>query len=570
MYFDGKRTFNVKVQMKEQTERKPTAIGLMRVSTALQEAEGYSLEAQQKEIERYCANNGYELLDTYSEQASGRKQDREVVNEVLKRCRSTKSTLIIARLDRFTRDLHFLTKVQKIRGFNFIALDNPNADAMVIQIMMSVAENESRMISVRTKTALKIAKANGVELGNHKSILATYSRLEKDKKLCLTRDNENLWETFCLWRSVWNDNVINHKNYKLFRKYIDPVYEVVDTGLGWEEYIKRTVFEIEGEEWGGDEMSFWDEYQRIYKPEELIGQRYKGGTFDMNAFGDMCEDAFLFQPLSYYGLDNTLKDHRISNSVAFQLPQLDMTASKKSIKETKKEVEAQKKIKDLHQRTYFRRFTHKAEMEFQGCLYTKKGVKFRAYDIGRLWTQLMRDNTKSATIKRIELAREEAQDIYIPAIEEARAKGITGIRPLARYLTEQRIFTPKGNENWSPSSVQSILRLEKDINNDEPLEGENDFDITSDLAMTLTFNQYAMGVARNGEELPIRDKETGHITRPIDLSNLDETIASFKEMIDDGSYKKMTGKELDITSFIELRSKNIDKEPLFDNPIPRI
>jgi hypothetical protein len=209
-------------------------------------------------------------------------------------------------------------------------------------------------------------------------------------------------------------------------------------------------------------------------------------------------------------------------------------------------------------------------MEFQGCLYTKKGVKFRAYDIGRLWTQLMRDNTKSATIKRIELAREEAEDIYIPAIEEARAKGITGIRPLARYLTEQRIFTPKGNENWSPSSVQSILRLEKDINNDEPLEGENDFDITSDLAMTLTFNQYAMGVARNGEELPIRDKETGHITRPIDLSNLDETIASFKEMIDDGSYKKMTGKELDITSFIELRSKNIDKEPLFDNPIPRI
>jgi hypothetical protein len=209
-------------------------------------------------------------------------------------------------------------------------------------------------------------------------------------------------------------------------------------------------------------------------------------------------------------------------------------------------------------------------MEFQGGMWTSKGVEFRAYDIGRLWTQLMRDNTKSATIKRIELARQEAEDIYIPEIEKARAKGITGIRPLARYLTEERIFTPKGNENWSPSSVQSILRLEKDINNDEPLEGENDFDITSDLAMTLTFNQYAMGVARNGEELPIRDKETGHITRPIDLSNLDETIASFKEMIDDGSYKKMTGKELDITSFIELRSKNIDKEPLFDNPIPRI
>ena len=559
MYFDGKRTIDEKVHMKEQTERKPTAIGLMRVSTALQEAEGYSLEAQKKAIEEYCAKTGYELLDTYSEQASGRKQDREVVNEVLKRCRSTKSTLIIARLDRFTRDLHFLTKVQKIRGFNFIALDNPNADAMVIQIMMSVAENESRMISTRTKTALKIAKANGVELGNHKSILATYSRLEKDKKLCLTRDNENLWETFCFWREVWNDNVINHKNYKLFRKYIDPVYEVVDTGLGWEEYIKRPQYVWDGEEFAGDEMSFWELYQKELQPEKLIGDRYKSKVFNIVAFGDMCEDAFLFQPLADQQSRDCLNDHRVLGSVAFHLPQLDMTKSKKKID-----------TKGLSARKYVRRFTHKAEMEFQGGMWTSKGVEFRAYDIGRLWTQLMRDNTKSATIKRIELAREEAEDIYIPEIEKARAKGITGIRPLARYLTEQRIFTPKGNENWSPSSVQSILKLEKDINNDDPLEAENDLDIMNDLAITLTFNEYALGVARNGQELPIRDKETGHITRPIDLSNLDELIATFKQMIADGSYKKLGNKKQDINAFIELRSKNIDKEPLVDNPIPRI
>jgi len=414
------------------------------------------------------------------------------------------------------------------------------------------------MISVRTKTALKIAKANGVELGNHKSILATYSRLEKDKKLCLTRDNENLWETFCLWRSVWNDNVTNHKNYKLFRKYIDPVYEVVDTGLGWEEYIKRTQFEIEGEEWSGDDMSFWDEYQKIYKPEKLIGDRYKSKVFNVVAFGDMCEDAFLFQPLADQKDNDCLNDYRILGSVAFHLPQLDMVKSKKKVD-----------TEGLSARKYVRRFTHKAEMEFQGGMFTSKGVKFRAYDIGRLWTQLMRDNTKSATIKRVELAREEAEDIYIPAIEEARAKGITGIRPLARYLTEQRIFTPKGNENWSPSSVQSILRLEKDINSEEPLEAENDLDIMNDLAMTLTFNEYANGVGQSGE-LPIRDKETGHITRPIDLSKLDETILFWKEMIALGTHMKTLGTEIDITPFIELQSRNIDKEPLFDNPIPRI
>ena len=173
MYVDGKRTIDDEVQMNETIERKRTAIGYCRVSTALQEAEGYSLEAQEKAIEDYCAKAGYELLDTYSEQASGKNNNRKVVNEVIKRCRSTKSKLVIARLDRFTRDLHFLTSIQRQKGLEFIALDNPNADAMVIQIMMSVAENESRMISTRTITALRIAKENGVELGNHRSILAT-------------------------------------------------------------------------------------------------------------------------------------------------------------------------------------------------------------------------------------------------------------------------------------------------------------------------------------------------------------------------------------------------------------
>ena len=64
---------------------------------------------------------------------------------------------MIARLDRFTRDLHFLTTLQK-QKFKFIALDNPSADSMVIQIMMSVAENESRMISTRTQDGVALPK----------------------------------------------------------------------------------------------------------------------------------------------------------------------------------------------------------------------------------------------------------------------------------------------------------------------------------------------------------------------------------------------------------------------------
>ena len=490
MYFDGKRTNVVEVQMKEDMNTKPRAIGLARVSTALQQEEGYSLEAQGKAIKEYCAKAGYELLDTYYEQASGRKQDREVVNEVLNRCRSTKSTLIIARLDRFTRDLHFLTKVQKLRDFNFVALDNPHADSMVLQIMMSVAENESRMISKRTRTALKVAKENGIDLGNHRSILATYSRLEKDKKLALTRDNDNLWDTFVEYRTAWNNWVVNHKNYKIFRKYIDPYYETVDTGLGWEEYIKRPNIYENGE------LEFWLDYQQQLKPEKLIGQRYINETWNSVAFGDLCEDAFLMQPLagatySYQTYDDLGHfKYRMQDTSAFQLPQLDM-------KKSRKKIDADLTM-GYHARDYFRRYTHDAEIfvdrkQFMGAR-VKGEVSIRAYDIGHLWKQLLKSNTVPATASRVDTARQEAEEIYIPAIEQGRKKGIKGIRPLARYLTEQGIIKPKGGAIWGASSVQSILRIEKAINEEQPLTKEDKADLSDDLIMALQYNGYVRGL----------------------------------------------------------------------------
>ena len=110
------------------------AIGYSRVSTALQEAEGYSLQAQQQAIEEYCAREGYNLIESFNEVESGTKSTRAVVNKVLNLCELTNAKMVVARLDRFSRDVHFLTSVQK-RSINFIALDNPNADKMVLQII---------------------------------------------------------------------------------------------------------------------------------------------------------------------------------------------------------------------------------------------------------------------------------------------------------------------------------------------------------------------------------------------------------------------------------------------------
>ena len=70
-------------------------------------------------------------------------------------------------------------------------------------------------------------------------------------------------------------------------------------------------------------------------------------------------------------------------------------------------------------------------------------------------------------------------------------------------------------------------------------------------------------------EVPYRDPQTGHITRPIDLSKLDETIKMMEEANAEGTSKKVFGKKMDLTSFYQLREKAIDKEPLFDNPMSR-
>jgi DNA invertase Pin-like site-specific DNA recombinase len=100
-----------------------------------------------------------------SEVESGKKADRPQLAEALAACKRHRAKLVIAKLDRLSRNVHFISGLME-RKVDFVACDMPNADPFMLHIYASVAEQERRMISARTKAGLAAARARGVKLGN--------------------------------------------------------------------------------------------------------------------------------------------------------------------------------------------------------------------------------------------------------------------------------------------------------------------------------------------------------------------------------------------------------------------
>jgi len=140
-------------------------ISYLRVSTARQGASGLGLEAQRAAVAAHITSGGHTLVAEYVEVESGRKADRPQLAAALAACKLHRATLVIAKLDRLSRNAHFLTGLHEA-GVRFVAVDMPEANEMVVTIMAAVAQAERRMISERTKAALQAAKARGVKLGN--------------------------------------------------------------------------------------------------------------------------------------------------------------------------------------------------------------------------------------------------------------------------------------------------------------------------------------------------------------------------------------------------------------------
>jgi DNA invertase Pin-like site-specific DNA recombinase len=139
-----------------------------RVSTAKQGQSGLGLDAQKEAVQQYLNGGRWEVIGEFIEVETGKGSDalekRPQLREALAVCKKQKARLLIAKLDRLARNVHFVSGLMESK-VSFVALDIPEANDLTIHIMAAFAQHEAQRISERTKAALAASKARGTKLG---------------------------------------------------------------------------------------------------------------------------------------------------------------------------------------------------------------------------------------------------------------------------------------------------------------------------------------------------------------------------------------------------------------------
>lgn len=185
-------------------------ISYYRVSTKKQKESGLGLQAQKDSVNNYVNHKNGNLLFEFREVESGKKNDRPELFKAMEACRLYGATLLIAKLDRLSRDAVFLLQLQR-GDVPFIAVDMPDANVMTIGIMALLAQQEREMISRRTKEGLAVLKANGKKLGGWRK-----------KSHCFNQDDIN------------KANLVRKEKEFLYRARVIPVIrDLRDAGLSY-------------------------------------------------------------------------------------------------------------------------------------------------------------------------------------------------------------------------------------------------------------------------------------------------------------------------------------------------
>ena len=166
-------------------------VSYLRQSTKKQSLSNLGIEAQREIIQKHLGQ--IQPIAEFVETESGKKTDRPKLAEALELCRKTKSTLIVAKLDRLSRNVAFTSKLLE-SDVDITFCDFPEANRLVLHIIASIAEYEAGLISTRTKQALKAKKARGISLGKPENLVNNLGKAISNSTLTNRQkalDNDN-------------------------------------------------------------------------------------------------------------------------------------------------------------------------------------------------------------------------------------------------------------------------------------------------------------------------------------------------------------------------------------------
>lgn len=147
----------------------PTAIAYLRVSTEDQGRSGLGLAAQRNAVEQFAITEGFTVTEWFTEIETGKGSDaldrRPKLAAALKTAKKSHAPVIVAKLDRLSRDVHFISGLMAQRVEFIVTALGRQADPFVLHIYAALAQKEREMISQRTKAGLAAAKARGQVLG---------------------------------------------------------------------------------------------------------------------------------------------------------------------------------------------------------------------------------------------------------------------------------------------------------------------------------------------------------------------------------------------------------------------
>ena len=192
-------------------------IAYYRISTLKQHQSGLGLDVQKEKINNFIKedNENRILINEYVEQGSGKNNNRVELDKAMKECKKTNATLLIYKLDRFSRRVSFISNLMESKT-KFLVVEMPNASDFQLHIYAAMSQEERRLISQRTKESLRQAKLRGVKLGvtgidrarENKQQAVEFVSTIKDELKELRKNN---------YSYSYISNYFNGKGYKTFR-----------------------------------------------------------------------------------------------------------------------------------------------------------------------------------------------------------------------------------------------------------------------------------------------------------------------------------------------------------------